>query len=145
MIGKVYSEIANRLAAIANCQKSNNQEWLAKHGDVIKQIVGDFMPSGSGIDCGTKLDMSMSTPDRLVFNAPFHHMNESGMYDGWTDHAIIVTPSLAHGFNMRITGRDKNGVKEYYHDVFGCALNTSIAYANSPDTQKYIEVKAVAA
>jgi hypothetical protein len=56
-------------------------------------------------------------------------MNEQGSYDGWTEHTVIVTPSLAMGYRLRITGRDRNGIKEYMHDVFNAALNEDTATA----------------
>jgi len=87
--------------------------------------VMDTAPSGSGIDDGTKLD-DTSTANKLVFNTGFHHMNENGYYDGWTDHQVIVTPSLAYGFDMRITGRDRNDIKDYLYEVYDCWLRSEI-------------------
>lgn len=80
------------------------------------------LPSGSGIDRGTIIDRERSRPDRIVLVCSFHHMNEHGYYDGWTDHEVIVRPSLAWGFTLRVTGRDRNGIKDYLHDVYMHAL-----------------------
>ena len=44
-------------------------------------------------------------------------MNEYGAYVGWTEHDVIVTPAF-DGFNLRVTGRDRNQIKEYIGDVF---------------------------
>lgn len=77
----------------------------------------DNLPSGSGFNSGCKLDDS-SKPDRLVISADFHHMDENGSYDGWTTHQVIVTPSLAYGYNLRVTGRNRNDIKSYIADVF---------------------------
>jgi len=55
-------------------------------------------------------------------------MNESGAYDGWTEHKLIVSPSLLFDLDLRITGRDRNGIKEYLHDVFSAALQTEIEH-----------------
>ena len=54
-------------------------------------------PSGSGIDSGTKLDLDANTGGKLVFNTDFHHMNEHGYYDGWSNHQVIVRPCLQYG------------------------------------------------
>ena len=78
----VYSHIASLLIAMDNCSKSGNSEWLAKHEQSIESLIEESMPSGSGVDCGTKLDMDRSRPDRLVFTFSYHHMNENGYYDG---------------------------------------------------------------
>ncbi len=75
------------------------------------------MPSGGGFDHGTRLDDS-STPDRLVFLTSFHHVSEHGCYSGWTEHKVIVVPDFVHGFTMRVTGRDRNDIKEYIAETF---------------------------
>jgi hypothetical protein len=123
---RLYQEIAVLLQAMENCRKSDNAEWLAKHGDKLESLVKEHMPSGSGVDSGTQLDMQRSTPDRLVFTTAFHHMHESGMYDGWTEHAVTVTPSLASGFDLKISGRDRNDIKDYLAEIFAMALRTEI-------------------
>lgn len=121
---KVYQVIARALGARIRCEQANNREWIVKHQDRIDELVEDF-PHGSGYDSGTKLDDS-STEERLVFNTAFHHMNENGMYDGWTEHQVIVTPSLETGYSMRITGRDRNQIKEMMADDFHMALDKDI-------------------
>jgi hypothetical protein len=126
MSKKVYSEIAARLKAIDYCAKSGNTEWENKHADVIEEIVKMDMPSGSGFDSGVSFDFAKSTPKRLVFYAPYHHMNDNGMYDHWTDYTVIVTPSLSSGFELRITGRDYNGFKEYAHQLFYECLSDEV-------------------
>lgn len=128
MTRKLYQELASRIVAIANCVKSNNQEWLAKHTQTAHELVKEFMPSGSGIDTGTKLDIDESNGDKLVFDFGFHHMNDAGMYDGWTEHRAIVTPSLMSGFDIKITGRDRNQIKEYLHEIFSFALEQVIVW-----------------
>ena len=122
----LYARVASLLIAIDNCEKSNNNEWRDKHTTALNQLVKNFMPSGSGIDAGTKIDSESSKENRLVFTTAFHHMNEVGYYDGWTEHTIIVTPSLWHDFDMKITGKDRNQIKEYLHDVFDTALRTEL-------------------
>lgn len=125
---KLYQRLASALCAMRNCIASNNSEWLGKHEDTLLYLVKNHMPSGSGVDSGTKFDVDacLRNPERLVFTFGYHHMNESGMYDGWTHHKAIVTPSLQFGFKLRITGPDRNGIKEYLHDLFSTALDQEI-------------------
>ena len=122
----LYSRIASLLIAIENCKKSGNAGWELNHFQNLIELVHNFMPSGSGIDAGTKINTEDSSPNRLVFHISFHHMNESGYYDGWTEHDVIVTPSLLNQFDLRITGRDRNSIKEYLHEVFRDALQTVV-------------------
>ena len=125
---KLYEHIASRVIAMHNCHESGNSEWLHKHAAALKWLVKNYMPSGSGIDTGTKLEESSA--NRIVFSFSFHHMDENGGYDGWTDHTVIVTPSLLSGINLRITSRDRNDVKEYIYQVFEAALTAEIEDAN---------------
>lgn len=123
---KLYAHIAARLSAIENCRKSGNTEWLDKHTDAIEQLVKNLMPHGSGFDSGTTFDFDKSTSEKLVFNTAFHHMDENGFYAGWTDHTVTVTPSLQFDFNLKIGGRNRNGIKEYMHEQFDYLLSKEI-------------------
>lgn len=118
----VAQQIASALQAQINCQKNGNQEWHDRHGETIEQLVSDHLPSGSGFDAGTTL-ADDSKPNRLIFNTSFHHMTEHGMYDGWTEHQVIVTPCLVLGFSLRVTGRDRNDIKELIGDTFNDCLS----------------------
>lgn len=121
---KLYKAIAQTLAALGTCyqyQKDGRGDYskaIDLHEEKLKTFNG-FFPSGSGFDSGTDLELEACKEDKLVFSTSFHHMDEGGGYCGWSEHKVIVTPSLVFGFNLRVTGRDKNGIKEYIHEVFG--------------------------
>ncbi len=119
----LYQRIAQLVIQNKNCAESNNDEWEQKSRAELEQIAKDVLPRGSGIDCGTKIDLDASNGNKLVLITSFHHMNEDGFYDGWTEHSVIVTPDLAFGFNLKITGRDRNEIKEYLHEVYRTALS----------------------
>lgn len=70
----LVKQISQTIKARENCIKSNNP-WADKHEEILNQL-NDLLPSGSGIDNGTKLDIEASKPDRLAFNFSYHHMNE---------------------------------------------------------------------
>lgn len=124
---KTYQVIARTLGARLRCdaKPDTHSEWSARHQAYLDELLSGF-PHGSGFDLGTKLD-DTSTPERLVFNTAFHHVNESGMYDGWTEHQVIVKPSLEMGYRMRITGRDRNGIKELIADYFAHDLDADVS------------------
>ena len=120
-MAKVYQEIADKIQAMRNCNKSGNGEWFTKHHDAIDDIIRKYAPSGSGFDAGTEFDVCTNVDhgkDRLIFETSFHHMDQNGYYREWTNHKIIVTPALARGFNMRITGQNRNDIKEYIAETF---------------------------
>lgn len=126
----LYSVIASSVQARLNCKDSGNTEWLDRHEDRILVLVKEHMPSGSGFDNGTKLDLDSSHGGKLVFTTAFHHMNTNGYYDGWTEHTVTVTPSF-HGFNLRVSGRNRNDIKEYILESFDYALMTEVSeYGN---------------
>lgn len=81
-----------------------------------------LLPSGSGIDLGCTITVEKSDKNRIEILTAFHHMDEFGGYDGWTEHKVILTPNFQHGFDMRITGRNRNGIKEYLMDIFDTCL-----------------------
>jgi hypothetical protein len=123
MKNKIYQSLALKIRAMDNCQKSKNETWLKHHHNFILELMEKTAPSGSGIDCGTEIDICACNANKLVFIVKFHHMNENGFYDGWTQHNIIVTPDLVRNFNLRVTGRDRNQIKEYLHEVYSTWLN----------------------
>lgn len=126
MSRNVAMAFASTVAAIHNCIASNSQIWLEKHRETIKLLIKLYMPSGSGIDAGVQFDEEKSHGDKLVFHTSYHHMNDGGFYDGWTEHTITVTPSFIGSMNIKISGRDRNQIKDYLHDVFSTALTEEI-------------------
>lgn len=124
---KLYQWLAQRLAQIENLENSNMA--VVTPEEVREQVdakVKELMPSGSGFDKGTELDWERSTKQRLVFNTAFHHMDEHGGYDGWTHHDIWVNPDLCFDFTLRITGVDRNQIKDLIHENFNHALLTDV-------------------
>lgn len=127
----VIQEIAARIVAIRNCASSGNVEWERKHGDVIKHIEREHLPSGSGFDSGCTVDVDRSFPAGKVMpfieiDAPYHAMNEHGYYIGWVDLRIRVRP-VFDGIDLRITAQhdfppedeyDTEGLVEYAEELF---------------------------
>ena len=127
----LYQVIAATLEAARNCERTGNTEWMQRHIERIDSLVKEHMPSGSGFDSGAQFEtyeqIVDGKPERLVIQTSFHHMNDGGFYDGWTDHDVIVTPSLAHGFSIRVTGKNRNDIKDYIAEVFHAALSTPVS------------------
>ena len=115
---KIYENIARLVSARKHCVEIENDEWIDKHEDAILEIVENELPSGSGFDSGTTIDLEKSTDDKLVFNTSYHFMDENGSYNGWEDYKIIVTPSLSFSFNVKVIGKNMQLIKDYIADVF---------------------------
>lgn len=115
----LYRILAGAIAAYKNCEDDPSRtEWRDRHREHIEHIMKNLMPSGSGWDLGTKFDFDNSNGERLVMFGEFHHMNDGGMYDGWTAHTITVKPSLQFGIDIHVKGKNRNEIKDYLHEMF---------------------------
>jgi hypothetical protein len=117
--------IAQTLQARENCRVSGNQEWFRHHTANLRELE-QFLPAGSGIDHGTQIDLTAFAESRICLITGFHHMHESGMYDGWTDHIVTVRPAFVGRFSLGISGRNRNDIKEYLYQLFDHALSQMI-------------------
>lgn len=135
MMKTLAERIAELVQARANClaREPVNQEWAERHEERALDLVSRHLPSGSGFDAGTALDLDKSTGEKLVFTTSFHHMNEGGMYDGWTQHTITVRPSLLFGFVLTVGGRDRNDIKNYIGETFHEALARRFVESPAPE------------
>jgi hypothetical protein len=119
----LYVVIASAISARKRCEgDKSHKKWYERWTTRLNWIAANRLPHGSGVDNGTTIDIDRSTEDRIILYTAYHHMNETGMYDGWTEHSIIITPSLVCRFHIRITGRDRNDIKNYLTELFSCAL-----------------------
>jgi hypothetical protein len=123
----LYRELAQAIDARRRCmQEPVNLFGLEIHEKTIKTCL-DLLPSGAGWDNGTKIDLNASHANKIVLYGAFHHMNDTG-YSGWTEHTITVKPSLMSDFDLRISGANRNDIKEYLAETFEVALRQDIAY-----------------
>jgi hypothetical protein len=83
------------------------------------------LPSGSGFDNGSKIDVLNSNGQKIIINTSFHHLSENGYYTGWTNHKVICTPQFS-GVKIVVTGRDKNDIKDYIYQTFSDSLEQKI-------------------
>lgn len=123
-----YQKLFRLLDQHYHCIDKDNTRWR----DLTKQSIDAIMqtaPSGSGFDNGTHLiprGALEDYPTKLKFQTSFHHMHESGMYDGWTEHIVIVKADMHFGFRLIIGGRNRNEIKDYIHEVFECWLSEKV-------------------
>lgn len=122
----LYVRLARCVGAYHRCVASGNREWERRWCEEIVDLCKEYLPSGSGFDSGSMLDLQLSSENKLQFSTSFHHMDDNGYYDGWSEHFVIVTPDLGNGYNLRVTGRDRNQIKEYIGEIFGDVLRTKV-------------------
>ena len=106
-----------------NCQwlKTVNDAYLDQCESRIDKLEKE-LPSGSGIDCGCKIDREKSGNKKVIITFDYHFMNDDGYYDGWGSFKLIVTPNLSEYPDMRIMGKDRNQIKDYLYDTFSDVL-----------------------
>lgn len=122
----LFRVLAQVCANLRHAQSAENTVWINKWGATAKELVKEYMPSGSGFDDGTKIDLDSSDDTTLVFETSFHHMDEHGGYTCWTEHKVHVRPNLAHGFDVRVTGSNKNEIRDFISETFHYALNCGV-------------------
>jgi hypothetical protein len=110
--------IFNQLAALLHRYRTGHFDPF-----FVEKFVKEYLPSGSGLDGHIGIDYARSNDNRIVIDVEYHHMNEYGMYDGWTNHSIIIKPHFVWGFDLRVTGKDRNDIKEYLANLFTEALH----------------------
>ncbi len=135
---KTYQYIARQLGRAVHFAQQNDPR-CKEITDALEAYCKQNLPSGSGIDHGTKLDLLHSTVDRLVFIVDFHHMDEHGGYDGWTVHTVVVKPDLRFGIDLRITGRDRNQIKEYLGDVYQNEMLAHIKHGDHDSVENIVK------
>lgn len=113
---KLYQAIAR---AVAMYHASTNS---GDYADRAESLVKEHMPSGSGFDNGTTIDLDKSNLSRLVFKTAFHHMDDHGSYCGWSDHVVTLVANLDDHV-IRVSGPNKRQIKDYIEETFYCALN----------------------
>lgn len=131
---KLIEAIAQALASRNNCLESGNTQTEAVWTEVLRRLER-ALPSGSGINAGTMIERA-SLPDCVILHTSFHHMNQHGVYDGWTTHRITVKPSFVYGLDLRISGGNRNEIKDYLHQVYEQALSAPV-----PEHCSYLAAK----
>ena len=114
----VSSAIASLLSAIHGL--ATPDEWVETHKNTLRRILREKMPNGSGFDNGTELDLEKSTPEKLVFHTSFHHMNDGGFYNGWTEHIVTVRSTFT-GPKITVRGGSRE-MQDYVATAFFDAL-----------------------
>lgn len=119
----LIARIARLIQAHEHCLKSEDKVCEFHINELAK--LQSLLPNGSGIDEGCKIVIEKSSFNKVVISFGFHHMNEGGYYDGWTNHELIVKPEF-DGISLRITGKNRNQIKDYLYDLFDYTLTQTI-------------------
>ncbi|MGL5923763.1 hypothetical protein [Chroococcidiopsis sp.] len=133
-----------------NSDEFESRKVFASNVEIfLSQLADRHLPQGSGFDNGTKIDIDRSISadqvdgrkyrkERLVFTTSFHHMNEWGEYDGWTDHDVFIHPSFK-GFEVSVRGRNRNDIKTYVAEDFDRCLSVVVDRDGNEIQEKTVE------
>lgn len=137
-LGTLATGLALMIDAYHRCKATGNPYADTWEGYIL-DVVNNHMPSGSGWDNGTSINLDESSGDRLRLYGAFHHMDEHGSYDGWTDHTIDVTASLAFGVVVSVHGQNRNDIKDYLGEMFRHILGSElIEHAHAETVGKHV-------
>ena len=120
----VISRLAGLIYAWKSSVAENKMEWAENHKKAIIELVDNDLPFGSGIDNGTRIDLSRSTANKIYLSCDFHRMDENGFYDGWIEFSLVITPDFISGLSIRITGGTESE-KDDLHGRFYWALKAT--------------------
>lgn len=133
-------QLVEYCAVVTRIFNADDTKFVAMWTPVLEEI-NSRLPRGNGFNSGSEFLPGNSTESRLVFATSFHHMDECGGYDGWTEHNVIVTPRFG-GFDIRVTGRNHNEIKDYIGDIFHDALSDYVKSAFDKESQEMAIVPA---
>jgi hypothetical protein len=113
----IAHEIYKALDARKNCIRfGGNGDWQSRWEAHLQRIARELLPSGSGVDSGTRIGELSGNGFTLTFS--YHHMNSDGFYTGWTDHKVTVRPGF-YGLEVSVSGRDKgDGFKHQLSEIY---------------------------
>lgn len=112
-----FATVVSSLKYFTKRTENINQVAIDVNEDRLS-ILQDALPSGSGFDSCTTINVEKSSNHKLVFDTSFHHMDDNGYYDGWTEHKVTVTPRFDGSFDVHVSGRNKNDIKDYIAETF---------------------------
>jgi hypothetical protein len=120
--------IALKVNALSHC----SEEWKKKHTEAIETLQNNYLPSGSGFDAGSIVDLEKSTDKSLVIESAYHHMDD-GFYIGWSYFTVTITSSL-WGFSIDVTPKDEQSKQllesdysiDYITETFSQALREKV-------------------
>ncbi len=119
-----YNKFYRTCNSIETLMGKGNIELANRYEDTLKELV-NMLPHGSGIDDEYTYSVSKN---KIVLSNAYHVMSENGYYVGWVHFNVVITPSLAFGYDLKITGNfGKNQhLKDYLYDVYNEALSQEV-------------------
>lgn len=123
----MYQALAQFLAGMRSQSSSLNHVLKCKMR--LAHVVDNYLPSCNMRNINKTFLHYSSSPKRLIFHTSYQHDDRT-----WTDHKVVVTPSLMYDApDIKITGKNKNQINDYLHEVFAQGLRTILEYDKESD------------
>jgi hypothetical protein len=138
-IKPVWQHLGSMVESFYRFHQCDRPEYVVKVVTSIDDLCREFLPSGSGFNNGTQWvepDHWDTKPSIVKLKTAFHHMNETGCYDGWTDHQVKFWSTLGGSLDLVVTGKDRNGIKDYIGDTFHDALCVNVEMVYNTETKE---------
>ena len=124
-------ELYQELASLLKWRKTVNEEYQKQLEDKL-DILTNYLPSGSGFDDGSVVDVNKSNNNKIIIHSAYHHLDNNGFYDGWSNFSIIIKPDLMFGFTLTLIGNTT--IRKYFDcdfrnyviDIFSDTLHKKI-------------------
>lgn len=133
----LYQWLAAAIEAMKRC-KANGNAYASKWEAMLEDVEQNLLPSGSGVDNGTKIDYDKSSDEKIALVFSFHHMDENGYYDGWSAYKVGITASFS-GIYVKVNGSNRNDVLDYLQQTFQHCLEQTVEA--SADSVRFYEQK----
>jgi hypothetical protein len=99
---KLYAAISRAVQARQTCLDTHDLQGMEKHTETLVRLE-KLLPHSA------KIDLAESRLEKLVFNIAFRH--DPTTFQGVTEHSVVVTPSLAFNFHLRVSGQNIGNVR----------------------------------
>lgn len=94
-----------------------DKKWVVPSKARLSELL-EPLPRSNGLDAGVVFDWNRSKPNKFIFSFNYYYRDKRGDRSGWTRHQLIITAGYFNKFYMRITGRNKNKMKESLLTLF---------------------------
>jgi len=104
------------IKCLAQAQCSERYPTLSEREELqseIKWVLNGMLPHGSGIDADWIISFKNKS-NKIYISNSYHHMNEDGYYDGWSDFTVIINLLGNEYFKLVFNGTESQRLAKKY-------------------------------
>ena len=112
--------VKTRLKSLRDFQSTGRDDGeFNRHSNAIDKIINSSPCVSAEFAIDIRYDLSHA--DKIVFEVAYNHADPNSdppESPDWTEHIVTVRPSLIDGFNLRVAGFNRNGVRQTIERCF---------------------------